>query len=183
MTALAEIQAKIDNARTRGQILDSAAKNIQALLTGASSDFYLRVVAELIDAGQWSELNDRFYKTLAFGTGGLRGRTIGEIVTKAERGDAKKDPPRFPCVGTNAMNFFNISRATQGLVAYLHDWNKREKVSGRPKLAIAHDTRFFSKEFADLTAKIASDPWICSASSRSLRRKLSAPRATRMSIR
>jgi len=35
---LAEIQAKIDNARTRGQILDSAAKNIQALLTGASSD-------------------------------------------------------------------------------------------------------------------------------------------------
>jgi phosphoglucomutase len=157
MTSLAEIQAKIDNARTRGQILDSAAKNIEALLAGAPSDLYLRVVAELIDAGQWSELNDRFYKTLAFGTGGLRGRTIGEIVTKAERGDAKKDPPRFPCVGTNAMNFFNISRATQGLVAYLHDWNKREKVSGRPKLAIAHDTRFFSKEFADLTAKIASE--------------------------
>ena len=34
------------------------------------------------------ELNDRFYKTLAFGTGGLRGRTIGKIVTKAERGEA-----------------------------------------------------------------------------------------------
>jgi len=157
MATLAEIQAKIDNARARGQILDSAAKNIQALFTGASSDFYLRVVAELIDAGQWSELNDRFYKTLAFGTGGLRGRTIGKIVTKAERGDAKKDPPQFPCVGTDAMNFFNISRATQGLVAYLHDWNRREKIPRRPKLAIAHDTRFFSKEFADLTAKIASE--------------------------
>jgi phosphoglucomutase len=157
MTTLAEIQAKIDNARARGQILDSAAKNIHALLGGAPSDLYLRVVAELVDAGQWSELNDRFYKTLAFGTGGLRGRTIGKIVTKAERGDAKNDPPQFPCVGTNAMNFFNISRATQGLVAYLHAWNQREKISGQPKLAIAHDTRFFSKEFADLAAKVAAE--------------------------
>src|ERR1700730_3937582 len=151
MTALGKIEAKIDNARARGQILDSSAKNIHILVAGAPSDLYLRVVEELIEAGEWSELNDRFYKTLAFGTGGLRGRTIGKIVTAAERGAPKKDPPQFPCVGTNAMNFFNISRATQGLVAYLHDWSRREKIPRRPKLAIAHDTRFFSKEFADLT--------------------------------
>ena len=157
MTALTEIETKIDNARAHGQILDSSARNIQTLLSGTPSDFYLRVVNELITAGQWAELNDRFYQTLAFGTGGLRGRTIGRIVTKAERGDAKKDPPRFPCVGTNAMNFFNISRATQGLVAYLHDWNQREKISGQPKLVIAHDPRFFSKEFADLAAKVAAE--------------------------
>ena len=37
-------------------------------------------------AGEWTELNDRFFRTLAFGTGGLRGRTIGKVVTNAERG-------------------------------------------------------------------------------------------------
>jgi phosphoglucomutase len=157
MTALSEMETKIDHARAQGQILDSSAKNIRVLLSGTPSDLYLRVVEELVAAGQWSELNDRFYKTLAFGTGGLRGRTIGKIVTAAERGSATKDPPQFPCVGTNAMNFFNISRATQGLVAYLHDWNQREKISGRPKLVIAHDPRFFSKEFAELTAKVAAE--------------------------
>src|SRR3982074_370485 len=157
MTALEKIEAKIDNARAGGQILDSSAKNIRVLLAGAPSDLYLRVVEELIEAGEWSELNDRFYKTLAFGTGGLRGRTIGKIVTRAERGNAKADPPQFPCVGTNAMNFFNVSRATQGLVAYVHDWNQREKIPDRPKLVIAHDTRFFSKEFSDLAAKVAAE--------------------------
>src|SRR5207253_3786476 len=59
--------------------------------------------------------------------------------------------------GTNAMNYFNISRATQGLVAYLHDWNTGQKISSKPKIVIAHDSRFFSKEFAELAAKIASE--------------------------
>ena len=89
-----------------GQLKDSSAKNISALLRGASSALYQEVVMELIADEGWDELNDRFYKTLAFGTGGLRGRTIGRIVTKAERGSAREDqPPEFPCVGTNAMNF------------------------------------------------------------------------------
>src|SRR4030095_16846595 len=57
----------------------------------------------------------------------------------------------------NAMNFFNISRATQGLVAYLHDWNTREKISAKPKFVIAHDPRFFSEEFSELAAKVASE--------------------------
>ncbi|PYI82503.1 MAG: hypothetical protein DMF09_14265 [Verrucomicrobia bacterium] len=60
-------------------------------------------------------------------------------------------------MGTNAMNFFNISRATRGLVAYLHDWNEREKTSEKPKIVIAHDPRFFSKEFAELAAKVAAE--------------------------
>jgi phosphoglucomutase len=55
------------------------------------------------------------------------------------------------------MNFFNISRATRGLVAYLHDWNQRNKISAKPKIVIAHDPRFFSKEFAELAAKVAAD--------------------------
>jgi phosphoglucomutase len=153
-----QLDSKISRAVADGQLMESTAKNIRTLLGGAPSDLYLRAVSELVDAAQWSELNDRFYQTLAFGTGGLRGRTIGKIVTTAERGNAREgERPEFPCVGTNAMNYFNISRATQGLVAYLHDWNRREKISSRPKIVIAHDSRFFSKEFAELAAKVASE--------------------------
>jgi phosphoglucomutase len=152
------LNKEIETATEAGKLLDSSAKNIRVLLGGAPSDLYARVVAELIAADQWVELNDRFYKTLAFGTGGLRGRTIGKIVMPSERGDARDDErPQFPCVGTNAMNFFNISRATQGLIDYLHEWNAQENVTARPKLVIAYDTRFFSEEFADLTAKVAAE--------------------------
>jgi len=153
-----ELNSKIEHAAADQQLMESTAKNIRTLLTGAPSDLYLRAVEELAEADEWPELNDRFYQTLAFGTGGLRGRTIGKIVTKAERGSSREDErPEFPCVGTNAMNFFNISRATRGLVAYLHDWNQRNKISAKPKIVIAHDPRFFSKEFAELAAKVAAD--------------------------
>src|SRR5438045_5079566 len=54
------------------------------------------------------------------------------------------------------MNSLNISRATQGLVAYLHDWNQHKKISTKSKIVIAHDPRFFSDEFSELAAKVAS---------------------------
>ena len=159
MTAdLADLNARIKQAVAHGQLIESSAKNIRTLLEGAGSDVYFRSVKELVDAAEWQELNDRFYQTLAFGTGGLRGRTIGKIVTTAERGNAREgERPEFPCVGTNAMNFFNINRATRGLVAYLQDWNRREGISTKPKIVIAHDPRFFSKEFAELAAKVAAE--------------------------
>ena len=153
-----ELNSRIEGSVARGQLMQSTAKDIRSLLAGASTDLYFKAIKQLADSGEWSELNDRFYQTLAFGTGGLRGRTIGKIVTTAERGNAGEDErPQFPCVGTNAMNFFNINRATRGLVAYLHDWNRREKISTRPRLVIAHDPRFFSKEFAELAAKVAAE--------------------------
>src|SRR5450755_2635626 len=155
---LAELKEEIARAVADRKLLNSAAKNITTLLRGATSDLYARVVMELVEAAEWSELNDRFYKTLAFGTGGLRGRTIGKTVTRAERGTASNETsPEFPCVGTNAMNFYNIARATRGLVAYLHDWFATQKLFGKPRIVIAHDTRFFSKEFADLAAKVAAE--------------------------
>ena len=153
-----QLNSKIERAVTDGHLMESAAKNIHTLLEGAPTDLYSRVVDELVSATKWQELNDRFYRTLSFGTGGLRGRTIGKIVTASERGNARaSERPEFPCVGTNAMNFFNISRATQGLVAYLHDWNRSAKISTKPKFVIAYDPRFFSKEFAELAAKVASE--------------------------
>ena len=153
-----QLNSTIERAVANGNLIASSAKNISTLLEGAGSDMYFRSVRELVDAAEWQELNDRFYQTLAFGTGGLRGRTIGKIVTAAERGNAREgERPEFPCVGTNAMNFFNINRATRGLVAYLQDWNRREGSSTKPKIVIAHDPRFFSKEFAALAAKLAAE--------------------------
>jgi phosphoglucomutase len=153
-----QLNSQIQSAVAAGQLMKSAAKNIHALLAGAPSDLYLRAIDELVSAGEWLELNDRFYQTLAFGTGGLRGRTIGKIVTAAERGNAApNERPEFPCFGTNAMNLFNISRATRGLIAYLQDWNRREKIPAKPKIVIAHDPRFFSDEFTGLAAKVAAE--------------------------
>ena len=155
---LEELNSRMERAVARGQLLESTAKNIRTLLAGATTDLYFRSVNQLADGCEWSELNDRFYKTLAFGTGGLRGRTIGKIVTPAERGNAREDGrPQFPCVGTDAMNFFNINRATRGLGSYLNDWNQRQQASAKPKIVIAHDPRFFSKEFADVAAKVAAE--------------------------
>jgi phosphoglucomutase len=146
-----------ESART-GDLLGSAAENIRQLLGASASPVYRAAVSELARAGEWAELNDRFYRTLAFGTGGLRGRTIGKIVTKAERGEAAQTVrPEFPCVGTNAMNFFNVSRATQGLVGYLHEWRAQQKIEGKPKIVIAHDSRHFSKEFTELAARTAAE--------------------------
>ncbi len=71
------------------------------------------------------EIEDRFYKDLEFGTGGLRG-IIG--------------------AGTNRMNIYTVSQATQGFANYLNE-NFQD-----PKVAIAYDSRNMSKEFAKAAA-------------------------------
>jgi phosphoglucomutase len=153
-----EFASLLEEATRAGELRESAAENIREVLRASKSPVYRAAISELARAGEWAELNDRFYRTLAFGTGGLRGRTIGKIVTRAERGDAdEKDPPQFPCVGTNAMNFFNVSRATQGLVGYLQERRAQKKIEGKPKIVIAYDSRHFSKEFTALAAKTAAE--------------------------
>ena len=148
---------QIDRALSDGKLRADAAENIRRILSGEEGDFAARVIGELSQASEWEELNDRFYKTLAFGTGGLRGRTIGKIVTSSERGTPTAlGRPEFPCVGTNAMNYFNVGRATRGLVIYIQKWRSRQHMEGRPKIVIAHDTRHFSQEFARLAAETAS---------------------------
>lgn len=69
-----------------------------------------------------AEIEDRFYKELEFGTGGLRG-VIG--------------------AGTNRMNFYTVRKATQGLANYILKQNGADK-----GCAIAYDSRRFSPEFA-----------------------------------
>jgi phosphoglucomutase len=148
---------QIDRALSEGKLRADAAENIRRILSGEESVFAARVIGELSQANEWEELNDRFYKTLAFGTGGLRGRTIGKIVTQSERGTPTAlGRPEFPCVGTNAMNYFNVGRATRGLVIYIQKWRSGQRLEGRAKIVIAHDTRHFSQEFTRLAAETAS---------------------------
>ena len=73
------------------------------------------------------DLEDRFYKDLEFGTGGLRG-IIG--------------------VGTNRMNIYTVSKATQGYANYLI------KNFPNPSVAIAHDSRIKSDTFAEVAAEV-----------------------------
>ena len=141
-----------------GDLLSASLANIQHLLEGATSSLEERVIQELVDCKEWKELNDRFFKTLAFGTGGFRGKTIGNVVTTVEAGNKSLDGrPEFACIGTNCVNNYNIVRATRGLVTYVMQWHKNQKRSGRPKICISYDTRFFSREFAELTAKVISE--------------------------
>ena len=154
----------ISRAVEAGQLLGTSAHNIRQLLAGGNNSVYRASIEELVSRKLWSELNDRFFKALAFGTGGLRGRTIGKIVAAAERGTVPAGArPEFPCIGTNALNFYNVSRATQGLVHYAraHLGTKTplggKAPEARPSMVIAHDTRYFSPEFAGYAAKVASE--------------------------
>jgi len=72
------------------------------------------------------EIEDRFYKGLAFGTGGLRG-VIG--------------------AGENRMNIYTVRKATQGLANYIISEN-----GGERGVVIAYDSRIMSREFAEETA-------------------------------
>lgn len=148
-----ELSDRLDSALASGDLLQSSFDNIHELLGGSGNPLYEASVAELAEKGEWKELNNRFFKKLAFGTGGLRGRSIGEVVTAAERGSAAEgEKPEFPCVGTGTLNFYNITRATLGLVRQL---KKSYSDEGRPSIALARDTRYFGKEFADCVTKVA----------------------------
>ncbi len=152
------LETALQDAVTAGNLLPEARENIAALLGASDNPLYPSAIEELAAGGHWEELNDRFFQKLKFGTGGLRGRTIGKVITRAERGQAAPDQrPDQPCVGTNAMNYFNVGRATRGLVAYIKTWRANAGLSGKPSLVFAHDTRHFSPEFAQFCAKIATD--------------------------
>ena len=144
----------IDTIRKAGEaglLLPGSVKNLSSWLEGGFlPDWALSSLEELIDGEHWDELNDRFYQFLAFGTGGMRNRTIGRVVTAAERGNpGPQETPEHPAVGTAVLNDFNIIRATIGLYRYCDRY-----LAGRsqPRLVIAHDVRHFSRYFCELTA-------------------------------
>ena len=141
----------IKQAGNDGKLLETSVKNLTDWLAGGFlPDWALQSIEELVNESQWDELNDRFYQFLAFGTGGMRNRTIGRYVTSSEKGTpGPQGTPEHAAVGTAVLNDFNIVRATIGLYNYCHRYLDGK---GTPRLVIAHDVRHFSRYFCELTA-------------------------------
>ena len=76
-----------------------------------------------------NEFNDAFYRTLEFGTGGLRG-IMG--------------------IGTNRMNKYIVAMTTQGFCNYIAENNQGKQI----KTVISYDSRNNSREFAKITARV-----------------------------
>ncbi|MBT5717461.1 MAG: phospho-sugar mutase [Opitutae bacterium] len=116
-------------------------------------DWILKSVEELLENENWEELNNRFYTNLAFGTGGMRGRTIGNFITKAERGNAEKGgTPNYAAVGSNTLNEITLLRAVKALYLHTTKWLAGEGFLAQPRLVVAHDVRHFSRKFCELVA-------------------------------
>ncbi len=144
---------KITQAVKDGKLLPSAAENLNAWLQTGLPDWAAKSMAELIDRGEWSELNDRFFRYLEFGTGGMRGRTIGVKTAAAETGTiSATGSPEHANVGPNLLNDFTLIRATVGLYRYMAKYLKTQNCYDLPKLVIAHDVRHFSRHFCELAA-------------------------------
>jgi phosphoglucomutase len=82
-----------------------------------------------LESANPSEVADAFYRNLEFGTGGLRG-VMG--------------------VGTNRMNKYTVGMATQGFANYLKKNFTNQEIS----VAIAHDSRNNSRQFAEIVANV-----------------------------
>jgi len=146
---------QINAAQKAGKLTATSVENILTTYQSPASEKWMQEsLEELVENGNWTELNDRFYKAMSFGTGGIRGRTIGKVVTMAEQGGGGlNDSPEHAAVGTNAMNDFNVSRAVIGLATYVQKQFPNEK----PRLVFSHDTRHFSRHFAKLAASIVQE--------------------------
>jgi len=136
-----------------GQLMSSAAENLQAWFSAGLPVWAQQSLGELVARGEWSELNDRFYRYLEFGTGGMRGRTIGQVTAQAETGQLSAGgTPEHANVGSNLLNDFTLIRAIIGLHRYVHSYLQAQASAARPKLVIAHDVRHFSRHFCELAA-------------------------------
>ena len=114
----------------KSNLLELSKKEANKWLSFNLSNYEIQQIKFLLKEENKDILIDSFYKKLEFGTGGMRG-LIG--------------------IGTNRMNLFTVSLATQGLCNYLNKSQKNNKSA-----AIAYDSRKFSKKFAIQTAKIFS---------------------------
>ena len=113
----------------KSEILKRAKEYIEA----EKDQRFSNEIKELIEKEDYAELEDRFYQTLEFGTGGLRGIMGG---------------------GTNRMNTLEINMATQGLANYVLKAFPEKAKDGTLSAVIAYDSRLNSDVFAEATALI-----------------------------
>lgn len=145
----------IRHAASSGHILASTGDNLCSWLeAGFLPAWAIQSIEELVAEKDWAELDNRFYKEIAFGTGGMRDRTIAQRPTKAELGTVSKEgSPEHAAVGCALLNDFNIIRATVGLYRYCAHYLQTTKgYAEAPRIVIAHDVRHFSKHFTELAA-------------------------------
>ncbi len=108
-------------------------KRAEKYIAEEKDERFRKEVEELVAKKDMKELEDRFYQTLEFGTGGLRGIMGG---------------------GTNRMNTLEINLATQGLANYLIKACPEKAKAGKLSAVIAYDSRLNSDVFAEATACI-----------------------------
>jgi phosphoglucomutase len=108
-------------------------KRAKAYISEEKDERFRSEVENLVAKDDIKELEDRFYQTLEFGTGGLRGIMGG---------------------GTNRMNTLEINRATQGLANYVIKAFPEKAKAGTLSAVIAYDSRKNSDVFAQATACI-----------------------------
>lgn len=148
-----EILTKIEAAGEAGKLLKSSVENLRAWLAVELPAWAVLSIAELVEGENWGELNNRFYRYMEFGTGGIRGRTIGTVSTRAELGNVgPMGTPEHAAVGSNILNDLNLVRATIGLFRYTKGFLDAERRPDVPALVIAHDVRHFSRHFCELAA-------------------------------
>jgi len=137
MSTMESVLAKLEVALAQGKVSAAAAENIRCWLREPYYSDYSAAVAEHILQEQWRELDEAFWTTIPFGTGGRRGRM-------------------YP-IGCNAINDRTIGESAQGLADYVKSGAASAAPGGRPKsfsCAVAYDTRHNSRHFAELCAEI-----------------------------
>jgi len=122
--------ALLEEYHKNGDVSDEAYANITRWLEEEQYADFRDDIHEMIHAKDFAELNDCFYTIIPFGTGGRRG-------------------PSGP--GPNRMNLRTVGESAQGLADYIQDHGDEGKRRG---VAIAHDTRLNSRQFAEETARV-----------------------------
>lgn len=142
MNTISSALASLDAAVAAKKLSTAAAANIRVWLTQPYLCEYATQVGEKLAGGKFSELEEAFWTTIPFGTGGRRGRM-------------------YP-IGCNAINDRTIGETAQGLADYVKHCRQTQTADGgkpndpnRPlSCAIAYDTRHRSRQFAELCAEI-----------------------------
>ena len=144
MNTIASPLAQLEAAAGAGKLSAAAAANIRTWLVQPYLRDYAPQVAEHLAAEKWAELEEAFWTTVPFGTGGRRGRM-------------------YP-IGCNAINDRTIGETAQGLADYVKEQAAAgERVrrgacgavpAGCRCCAVAYDTRHRSRQFAELCSEI-----------------------------
>lgn len=123
----------LEDATRAGSLSETASREIMRWLTEDRYAEYRNDLEQLIAEENWKALEDGFFMTIPFGTGGRRG-TVG--------------------IGTNRINKVTIGESAQGLCDYVtRELGATAKKQG---IVIAHDTRTTSRELAEYVATIIS---------------------------